>query len=69
MPRYEFECNKCQEKFEIFLSIIDKKSAKIVCPKCKSEDISQIYSGININTKYSAKTGSNGCCGGSGCCG
>lgn len=67
MPRYEFECNKCQEKFEIFLSIIDKKSTKIVCPKCKSEDIAQIYSGINI--KSSAKAGPNGCCGGSGCCG
>lgn len=41
---------------------------RIVCSKCKSQDITQIYSGININTKSSAKTSPNGCCGGSGCC-
>jgi putative FmdB family regulatory protein len=68
MPRYEFQCNQCKEKFEVSLSIKDKESAKIVCPKCESEDTVQVYSAINVNTKYSAKNGFNGCCGDCSCC-
>lgn len=71
MPRYEFECNKCKENFEILMSIKDRESAKIICPECKSNDIAQIFTGINIIIKDSSKTGSKGCCGGcgeSGCC-
>lgn len=66
MPRYEFECNQCNGKFEISLSMKDKEFARIVCPKCKSEDTKQVYSGININLRSSAISGSNGSCGGSG---
>jgi len=68
MPNYEFECNKCKENFELVLSMKDRGSAEIVCPKCKTNDVLQKFSGINIIIKSFAKKCPNGSCGGSGCC-
>jgi putative FmdB family regulatory protein len=71
MPRYEFECNQCKEKFETVLSVKDKESADIACSKCGSRDISQIYSNIYINIKKHSKAETGGCGndpGCSGCC-
>lgn len=50
------------------MSIKDKGSMRVTCPKCKSDDVNQIFSGVNINAKNTARRKSNGCCGGSGCC-
>lgn len=33
MPTYEYECQKCQHRFEVFQSI--KEAPKKTCPKCK----------------------------------
>jgi putative FmdB family regulatory protein len=32
MPTYEYECQKCHERFELFQSI--KEKPKTACPKC-----------------------------------
>lgn len=32
MPTYEYECNKCEKRFEKFQSMIDKPIKK--CPMC-----------------------------------
>lgn len=61
MPRYDYKCNQCDERFEISLSVKEKESATIICPKCKSEDTSQIFSVIGINTKYTSKQAPVGC--------
>jgi putative FmdB family regulatory protein len=37
MPIYEYKCNKCSEDFEML--VFGKKS--IVCPKCKSEEVTK----------------------------
>lgn len=68
MPNYEFECNKCKENFELLLSMKERGSTEIVCPKCKTNDVAQKFSGINIIIKSSAKSCPNKSCGGSGCC-
>lgn len=69
MSRYEYECNECKEIFEVFLPFVDNEKAKIVCPKCKSERTNRLFSGINVNTKYSSKASPNSCCGDCGHCG
>ena len=33
MPTYEYECQKCHHRFEVFQSIKDKP--KKACPKCR----------------------------------
>jgi len=34
MPTYEYECKKCEYKFEVFQSMTDKPKKR--CPKCRS---------------------------------
>jgi putative FmdB family regulatory protein len=33
MPIYEYQCNRCNEVFEIFHRI-DEEECKVACPKC-----------------------------------
>jgi putative FmdB family regulatory protein len=43
MPIYEYECEKCGERFECFRSIRDSDN-EIQCPKCSSEHIKRVFS-------------------------
>ncbi len=67
MPRYEFECNACKENFEKTMSMTERGSAVIVCPKCGSRDAAQKYSDFNVIVKKTEKSCPNGSCCASGC--
>ncbi len=43
MPIYEYECQKCGEKFEVFRSIADTED-KVKCPKCGSKNSQRTFS-------------------------
>ncbi|MCK4547793.1 MAG: zinc ribbon domain-containing protein [Candidatus Eisenbacteria sp.] len=43
MPLYEYECNKCGNKFE-YLQGHNETDVRIVCPKCDSENVNKIFS-------------------------
>lgn len=45
MPIYEYRCEKCNERFEEYLSASDKPAPP--CPKCKSRKTKRIMSQIN----------------------
>lgn len=51
MPTYEYECQKCQHKFEIFQSMTAKPLDK--CPKCGGKVKRLIGSGGGIIFKGS----------------
>lgn len=53
----EFVCLDCKEKFEEF----QKDDNKITCPKCKSENVTQNYSG-KCYTKMGSASGCTGNC-------
>ena len=53
MPIFEFKCKNCGEKFEKLVFSTDKD--KIKCPKCKSEDVSKVFS------VFASKGASSGC--------
>jgi len=42
MPTYEYECQKCQHRFELFQSI--KAAALKTCPKCKKGRVKRLFS-------------------------
>ena len=46
MPVYDFKCEECRKQFSMTLSISDRTSAKIKCPKCKSRKVEQQYSAV-----------------------
>ncbi|MDD5603630.1 MAG: zinc ribbon domain-containing protein [Eubacteriales bacterium] len=51
MPEYKFKCKKCDEKFEITMSMTERGERKITCPACNSADITQVFSGFNYIIK------------------
>ena len=51
MPTYEYKCNKCEERFDLFQKMNDKPIEN--CPFCKGNVTRLIGSGIGIIFKGS----------------
>ena len=41
MPQYNFLCRACKKEFSKILTISEYEKSKIICPRCKSEDVEQ----------------------------
>jgi len=67
MPTYKFECSDCKENFEKTMTMTERGSAVIVCPKCGSHGAAQKYSDFNVIVKKSEKSCPNASCCGSDC--
>ncbi|GAV22427.1 FmdB family zinc ribbon protein [Carboxydothermus pertinax] len=64
MPRYDFRCEACGEKFTAWASINERD--KVVCPKCESNRVKQLLTGFGIlggsqSSSGSISIGSSGC--------
>ena len=59
MPIYEYECQSCSEKFEMFRSISDDDS-EIKCPNCGQNKSRRVLSRFATGASYgeSAASGS-----------
>lgn len=42
MPIYDYHCQSCNKKFEVY--VIKKDSDMIMCPNCKSNDVIRLMS-------------------------
>ncbi|MDD5669433.1 MAG: zinc ribbon domain-containing protein [Candidatus Omnitrophica bacterium] len=66
MPTYDYECNKCGKRFEMFQKITDSPATS--CPKCKGKVRRLIGAGMGIifkgsgfyETDYKRKNSSSG---------
>jgi putative FmdB family regulatory protein len=45
MPIYEYRCQKCDERFEEYLSTSTKSAPP--CPKCGAKNVERLWSRIN----------------------
>ncbi|MGQ9694016.1 MAG: FmdB family zinc ribbon protein [Thermodesulfobacteriota bacterium] len=72
MPTYEYVCTECMEKMEVQASVSEKvKGLKLICPKCGSKKMAQVFSGFSVLGSSRGGTGGP-ICGpqrGPGCCG
>ncbi|MFH1034916.1 MAG: zinc ribbon domain-containing protein [Pseudomonadota bacterium] len=50
MPAYEFQCQKCQEVFTVFLSLAEHGQKRPACPKCKGRKLTQLLGGVSVIT-------------------
>jgi putative FmdB family regulatory protein len=48
MPTYEYRCQKCKKRFELFLSYAEYEKASISCPACGSTDIQRLIGKVRI---------------------
>ncbi len=42
MPLYEYVCRKCQHQFAEILTLKERGTAKVECPKCKSTELDKV---------------------------
>ena len=55
MPIYEYQCRKCDERFESFRAISDSDD-NVECPKCGEKDSRRIISAV-FSRNSSGKSG------------
>ena len=48
MPTYEYRCEDCRRKFELFLSYSEYGSKEILCPHCDSNNTRRKISRVKI---------------------
>ncbi len=58
MPIYEYECEKCGERFELRRGMADRDS-DISCPKCGAEKPRRVFSGFATSSSSGACTPSS----------
>lgn len=74
MPLYDYQCQHCQNTFEVRATFKEKEAGlKPTCPHCQSTETRQLLaSGLLLHVvtdKSSQGTCACGMNGGSGCCG
>ncbi|MEJ5351018.1 MAG: zinc ribbon domain-containing protein [Melioribacteraceae bacterium] len=62
MPIFEYRCNDCGRKFEIFFKSV-KDSENVKCPKCFSENINKLFSMFSSSAGSSSSENTQCCCG------
>jgi len=70
MPTYDFECQDCHKKFELFLSFAEiAKQPTIRCPECASEDVQRVWTApvMWMHGESAASTGNRPVASGCGC--
>lgn len=43
MPTYQYKCNDCKKKFDIYLTFEEYDQGNVNCPKCHSVSLSRRY--------------------------
>ncbi|MFC2070236.1 zinc ribbon domain-containing protein [Chloroflexota bacterium] len=61
MPIYEYECEKCGQRFELRRAVIDDNNF-VKCPRCGGKHLRKVYSsfGITSSGKGCAPSGIKG---------
>ena len=48
MPTYDFICNNCNERFDVFLTFTEYGKKKVSCTNCKSKDVRRRMTKVRI---------------------
>ncbi|MFZ3069943.1 MAG: zinc ribbon domain-containing protein [Anaerolineaceae bacterium] len=53
MPYYDFRCEQCQKRFEVFLTYTQYGAIEIVCPVCGSTSVRRLIRRVRIGHSIS----------------
>ena len=48
MPTYDFICNNCNQRFDVFLSYADYGKTAVTCPQCNAKDVRRRMTKVRI---------------------
>jgi putative FmdB family regulatory protein len=54
MPTYVFTCKACGERFEKNMSLTERETTKVSCPKCGGGEVERVYSSFFAKTSRKA---------------
>jgi len=54
MPKYEYVCSDCGNKFSVTMTFSERDKGQVACPKCKGGKVAQRFS--TVFTKTSRKS-------------
>ena len=49
MPYYDFRCNNCHKRFEVFLTYAEFDQKIVSCPHCNSENLTRLIRRVRIS--------------------
>jgi len=49
MPYYDFRCNTCHKRFEVFLTYAEFDQEKVSCPYCNSDNLTRLIRRVRIS--------------------
>ena len=55
MPTYDFVCNNCQKRFDVFLTFSEYGKKKVVCAHCASENVRRRMTKVRIAKSESSR--------------
>ncbi len=61
MPIYDYKCQKCGQKVEIFQKTLTQKP--VVCPDCGSTQMEKLITAPGVILKSGDRFGGSTCCG------
>lgn len=67
MPVYDYKCNDCGNKYDIYFKVRENKE-EIECPSCKSKSAKKLMTSASISgfssgiSNYEPPSGSGGSC-------
>lgn len=50
MPIYSYRCNACQHTFDLSMTVAERETATVSCPKCGSDKVERLLSGFYAKT-------------------
>ncbi len=50
MPVYEYECERCGERFERLFMSPDDRPPEIACPKCQRTEVHRVFSPPTVHS-------------------
>jgi putative FmdB family regulatory protein len=62
MPVYEYQCDECGQKFDLFLRSVKRESTP-VCPHCGSEQVHKAISLFGVGNQGSVSASGGVSCG------
>jgi putative FmdB family regulatory protein len=62
MPIYEYSCDECGEKFELFVRSVSRQS-DLTCPKCGSQNVHKAISLFGVGGAGGSREAGAASCG------
>lgn len=48
MPTYQYRCNECQKRFELFMTYQEYDNREVACPHCEGTAVDRVIGSVRV---------------------